>query len=110
MSKALIYAVGILLALSVALGFGLSHQLKVNGAQKQALKVATEALEQAEVQRKKDAALVARLSKEKRAVTLQSRTDKEALKQATKDAEEWAATATPPTVQKALSGALERPE
>lgn len=110
MNKALIYAVGILLALTVALGFGLSHQLKANGAQKVLLKAATDELEQAAVQRKKDADLLARLTKEKRAVALQSRTDKEALKQATKEAEEWAATATPTPVQKALSEALERPE
>lgn len=110
MSKVLTYAVGILLALTVALGFGLQRQIKQNGVIATQLKSATDELEQAKVQRKKDAALLARLNKEKRSVALQSRTDKEALKQATKDAEEWAATTTPPTVQKALSEALERPE
>lgn len=107
MSKLLAYAVAALLAVSLALGFGLWRSVSANGTLRERADVAEKALRTAQEAQKKTDRLLAAARAEKRAEVSKSALAAEALKRAQEAAPEWSATPTPPQVREALGGALE---
>lgn len=107
MSRLLAYVVAALVAITVTLSFGLWRSVAANGSLRAERDGAKEALNQAQEAQKRTEGILAQVRAEKRSTGLQSARTAEALKRAQEASPEWAATPTPPEVQKALTEALE---
>lgn len=97
----------VLLAVTLALGFGLWRSVAANGALREQRDGAEKALRTAQEAQARTDRLLAAARAEKRTVVRKSAADAEALKRAQEAALEWSATPTPPQVREALGGALE---
>lgn len=96
-----------LLAISLALGFGLWRSVSANGTLRERADVAEKALRSAQEAQKKTDRLLATARAEKRATGLELARAQEGLQKALRDAPEWAGTSVPPEVQSQLGGLLE---
>ena len=106
MTKLLAYAVAGLLAVCLALGFGLWRSVSANGTLREQRDTAVEAQKQAQAAQKRTEGILTQVRKEKRATGLQSEKASEAVKRAVEAAPEWGSTPTPPQVDQALQEAL----
>lgn len=107
MTKVLAALCSILLALTLALGWGYRAQVAKNAELSTRAKTAEKALQSLQALRKKEGALLARREKENASAASQTRKAQQALQTAVQAAQPWAGGVVPPGAQDALYGAVE---